>query len=461
MDYLFDTSKTSIMTRTNMQEFIDESQEEYSKISEYRQAMRIIQQVANIDFAPELLRKQEFLAQAIGKFEIVYPSGRVLQQPRTHNFFRGELREYPESTSSLHRKLYSYKSEKDKALYRLVSDMRIYEFSIILKEFEHVQSWDVCDVLYEALAQHYGLETCWLDITSDFMTAMFFANCWFDRKNREWRPLRKTDPEWCEYGVLYHAPSYVINERWAHSGLGYVVDLTDDGFEFHSGSVDKVISDFRDMGIPIEPIGYQPFRRCEMQNAYGLYSYGNYSLRKDRAFERLLFRHSDKLSAKIFEMAEGGKRIYPQEGISIIQDTIDDIASSTEFTIEAFRYALYRSHYYALADENECLKDLAEFQVNRTPIKIVDSSHWNVSAADKSKINRYYSYFSIGETGTFRTYSEEDKYYLRPWMIPENGSAQRGIVDFKPLKFSRIYSFINYSFRLLMTTFKDLKMADY
>ena len=104
---------------------------------------------------------------------------------------------------------------------------------------------------------------------------------------------------------------------------------------------------------------------------------------------------------------------------------------------------------------------MAEFQVNRTPIKIVDSSHWNVSAADKSKINRYYSYFSIGETGTFRTYSEEDKYYLRPWMIPENGSAQRGIVDFKPLKFSRIYSFINYSFRLLMTTFKDLKMADY
>ena len=45
--------------------------------------------------------------------------------------------------------------------------------------FNHVKNWNYCDVIYEVLAQHYGLETGWLDITNDFKIALFFAVCYW------------------------------------------------------------------------------------------------------------------------------------------------------------------------------------------------------------------------------------------------------------------------------------------
>lgn len=68
---------------------------------------------------------------------------------------------FPESLPTLQRTLKQFTSEEDKELYRLVSDMRIAEFTFLLKKFQHVRSWKISDVLYEALAQHYGLTTTW------------------------------------------------------------------------------------------------------------------------------------------------------------------------------------------------------------------------------------------------------------------------------------------------------------
>ena len=48
----------------------------------------------------------------------------------------------------------------------MVANMRIAEFAALLRKFEHVRQWNVSDIQYEALAQHYGLETDWLDITT-------------------------------------------------------------------------------------------------------------------------------------------------------------------------------------------------------------------------------------------------------------------------------------------------------
>lgn len=53
--------------------------------------------------------------------------------------------------------------------------MRLFEFSCFIDQFQSVQEWNRCDVLYELLGQHYGLETNWLDVTNDFSTALFFA----------------------------------------------------------------------------------------------------------------------------------------------------------------------------------------------------------------------------------------------------------------------------------------------
>lgn len=100
-----------------------------------------------------------------------YPHGIVIEQSARRNFYRGENQIYPSSIPSLLRVIRRYKTREEKELYRLVSDMRIAEFSYLLQQFRHVQDWKVSDVLYEPLAQHYGLQTSWLDITSDFNTA--------------------------------------------------------------------------------------------------------------------------------------------------------------------------------------------------------------------------------------------------------------------------------------------------
>ena len=57
--------------------------------------------------------------------------------------------------------------------------MRIFEFQLFISQFDIVKKWEYqySNVLYELLAQHYGLETLWMDITSDLEVALFFATC--------------------------------------------------------------------------------------------------------------------------------------------------------------------------------------------------------------------------------------------------------------------------------------------
>ena len=120
---------------------------------------------------------------------IQYPYGTIIQQAESGHYYRGENQLFPESTPSLYRKLKQFSAEEEKNLYRLVADMRIGEFKTLLNKFNHVIDWDYCDILYDILAQHYGLETDWLDITSDFNVALFFATCFWDNNENNLKPL--------------------------------------------------------------------------------------------------------------------------------------------------------------------------------------------------------------------------------------------------------------------------------
>ncbi len=99
---------------------------------------------------------------------LYYPHGVVVEQAQRGNYYRGENQIYPESLPTLQRSLKRFSDIKEKELYRLVADMRIAEFKFFLEKFQHVREWKISDVLYDTIAQHYGLETSWLDITSDF-----------------------------------------------------------------------------------------------------------------------------------------------------------------------------------------------------------------------------------------------------------------------------------------------------
>ncbi len=372
---------------------------------------------------------------------VYYPHGVVVEQAQRANYYRGENQIYSESIPSLLRGLKNYKSIVEKELYRLICDMRIAEFRMFLQRFEHVKNWNYSDVLYDLIAQHYGLKTGWLDITNDFNVALFFATCYWDRNHDEWRPLTKKQTEDKEehmYGVIYHMPSSYMVWRWTDALPKFqlftskVVGKNEKGnntyerleHPIHRGSIPNLIM----------PIGFQPFMRCSMQNGYGIYMRQPQPLQNDNGFERLCFRHSERLSNKVFDMMQGGELIYPHEGLKQAEFVIKNIAEATSFSTEAFHEGLYRNHYYSLEDESKCLNDLNGFSIDGRHIVICDKHPWHLSSNRRRIIDNSYSDFSVeryyGIHIMDRKRIPSANVMFEPWMLPDKDDGN-GVRDFK------------------------------
>ncbi len=357
-------------------------------------------------------------------FQMQYPHGKVIEQSLRRHFFRGENKIYDSCEPSLHRALENFSTEDQKELYRLVADMRIAEFSFFLNKFDHVKNWNCSDVLYDTLAQHYGLKTDWLDITTDFDVAMFFATCRYE--NGKWYPLTKNETELDEksqYGMIFHMPSWQNSSRFSFDLQLYAASTSGTPIKFERSPQNVIF-----------PIGFQPFMRCHMQNGYGIYMRGKRPLQNDFAFEKLRFRHSEKLSNKYYEMMEGGEKIYPHEGLTKAQFIIDEIANANVFSEAAFRYALYRSHKYPVSEEERCRADLENFIVDGKNITIQKEHPWKISSGRRRKIDSMYQNFSVeawyGIQLRTRIGTSAPSMY-RPWMLPES-SDELGTLDFEP-----------------------------
>jgi hypothetical protein len=313
-------------------------------------------------------------------FIMNYPHGTVIGQGQTNSFFRGENQIFVKSQPTLYRSLEKFNSDEEKNLYRFISQMRIAEFGIFLCRLGIVQFWSQYygDVLFEPLAQHYGLETEWLDITSDFNVALFFATCGWDATQKRWYPLTKEQTEIkpeTQYGVIFHIP------EWQASSTRMNMTLEWEEKEKYLLNV-------------ILPIGYQPFMRCHSQHAYGIHMETPFPLQDDFTFEKLHFRHSERLSREVFELMDGGKKIYPQEGLNDFEDIIDQIRNTTEFSEEAFTYAMETTNFFSTAAEAE--KALSDLLIWDSPIKISKNINpIHVSRQRIRALNRKYEGFSI------------------------------------------------------------------
>lgn len=308
-----------------------------------------------------------------------YPHGTVIGQGRTNSFYRGENQIFLKSQPTLHRSLEQFHTAEEKELYRFVSKMRIAEFGIFLCRLGIVQFWlhNYGDVLFEPLAQHYGLETEWLDITSDFNVALFFAACGWDAAGKKWYPLTRKQTEIkpeTQYGVIFHIP------EWQASLAGMTMGLE---WEEKNECLKNVIL----------PIGYQPFIRCHSQHAYAIQMETPYPLQDDFTFEKLHFRHSERLSREIFELMDSGRKIYPQEGLNDFADIIDKICNTAEFSQEAFDYAMEHTTSFSSAAEAEAA--LSELGILEKPIQIVKNSPIQVTRQRIRALNRKYEGFSI------------------------------------------------------------------
>ncbi|MBG9544614.1 hypothetical protein ABE29_18100 [Cytobacillus firmus] len=316
-------------------------------------------------------------------FIMQYPHGVVIRQAERNNYFRGENQIFSKSVPSLIRKLNQYNSESDKELYKLVADMRIAEFGMFLFEFDFVKNWAArySDVLFEALAQHYGLETNWLDITNDFNVALFFATCYYDGTEKRWKPLTKEMTEKSEgtkYGMIFHIPQWQVSIQSMFNIAG----------QYSSSEDEKILIN------DVLPIGFQPFMRCHMQHGYGIKMMDEFPLQEDITFEKLRFRHSEKLSKEIYERMDQGRLIYPHEGLLDLLDVVETIKQSSTFTEDAFDYAFNKSTYYT--DKTKCKKFLAESDIlGNKKIIIGNTQPYHLSRQRRRRLDRMYEDFSI------------------------------------------------------------------
>ena len=122
--------------------------------------------------------------------QVISCRGRMLlSQGYVRNFYRGENAYYGTSRPSLFRS--SPLDPEEAKFHRLIGHIRIIEFSLWIQKLDYVKQWPCGDVFHGAIAQHYGIPTNGLDVTSDLKVALFFACCYFDQETKRWYPLEK------------------------------------------------------------------------------------------------------------------------------------------------------------------------------------------------------------------------------------------------------------------------------
>lgn len=203
----------------------------------------------------------------------------------------------------------------------------------------------------------------------------FFATCKYDTVTKQWYPLTKADTEVNEstkYGVIFHIPGNVAEYSQMMAGTT------------HNSNVNAIL-----------PIGYQPFMRCHSQHGYAINMKTPFPLQDDSMFEKLRFRHDERISREIYEKLDCGKRIYPQEGLNRFDDIIDKIRKTTVFSKEAYRITL--NHNPELTDDKvqELLKKCDCVDIFGSIIVISEEEPIKVSRQRIRAINRRYERFSI------------------------------------------------------------------
>ena len=238
--------------------------------------------------------------------------GVIIKQAEPYSFYRGENRLFDTCKSSFYRK----NSGDNIAIKRLISEMRIVLLDRVIRELDLIKHWGYCDIFPEFIAQHYGLDTEYLDVTGNFLVAMFFAVSRYDE------------------GLHKYVP---ITDEYINSHPEYKV-----GYFYKKKNADRFVNQFSEtiqIG-DIIPIGFQPFMRCSAQFGYMIKCDENYDLAKDNNYDKYCFNQSSALSKYIYDKCKQGKTIMPYEGLTKILSVIDRIKTTKKFDIETFHKAV-------------------------------------------------------------------------------------------------------------------------
>ncbi len=203
-----------------------------------------------------------------------------------------------------------------------------------------------------------------------------------------WKPLTKEQTEQSEetkYGMIFHA----LQEQVTNRSLLASLELPDNSVEAKS-----LLQSGQILSNNILPIGFQPFMRCHMQYGYGIKLETEYPLQHDFIFEKLRFRHNEKLSREVYELMDGGKKIYPNEGLNAFEDQINGIRNASVFSDAAFDYAFEKSRNFT--DKEKCRKKILDTKILGIPITLGTDMHpFKLSRQRKRCLDRYYQGFSL------------------------------------------------------------------
>jgi len=235
-----------------------------------------------------------------GKFErIRVSSGKYILLPIAIDYaylFRGQGRDYPKNRPTL------YRQEKDE-FELFIQHLKIMEFRNFLLHLPQLRFFESNNyhIDYVGLAQHYGLQTDMMDLTSDIDVALFFAMCDIPKGGTEYVCKVENKPY---IGYIYCVPTYDFSMK--HGKLGETF-----------------------WGTKLSSIGLQPFERPGAQKGFA------YRIENGEELKSLVysFSYTRKDSETIFRKFSYGSTLWQDDALARIARKIDD---SRQFSYNAF-----------------------------------------------------------------------------------------------------------------------------
>lgn len=215
--------------------------------------------------------------------------------------FRGQSQEYIPCYPSLYR-------ESPRPL--TISELFTWRMRLILFR-DMLDTYPIVDkffkrhnfkVDYEGLAQHYGLLTSVLDLTSNLDIALFFATCWYDSKEDCYKPF--------DDGKIHDGILYVFCPLFANEPSPLI-------------RIDEFMKE------NITPIGLQPFLRPARQKGYALH------IPKDKSTKSWAYRFqfSNEDSLEYYNLFNEGRDLWIPD---ILAEKTKRIAKITTFSFDIF-----------------------------------------------------------------------------------------------------------------------------
>lgn len=228
----------------------------------------------------------------------------------TFTFMRGQNNYYPQCNPILYRKQLS----SDEVLIKRIQTAEFFCLLTTHPVFKELQQ--NYEVEYLAIAQHYGFDTEYLDITNNKWVAAFFASCKYDQETSTYTPIDETYGN--GIGVLY-----VSNEN--------------------------IPMPFFDK---MHVVGFQFFQRPTKQYSMVYHMDSNENFDQNPNFKRIVFRHDAVASKQVYDVSYRQQRFFPND----ILAQKANIIRNSHYEFSKFAFKVCREFGWTILSDEE-IKD--------------------------------------------------------------------------------------------------------